>query len=480
MSSTGGKLTLDKGDKVTCEITNDRDLGELKLVKKVTGDNGDKAPADWDLSAAAAAPLNGYNFTVAGDADTFKTVFSNTEYTLSESGPGNCTASTWTCKNGLGDPVSVTDGKVKVGKSAKVTCEITNDRNTAELKLVKKVTGDNDAKGPNDWTLSADATAPLNDKNFSNLGGQGTFKSVYSAIDYTLSESGPGDYTASTWVCKTDTDVTLPVTDGKVTLGKDSKVTCEITNDRNTAELKLVKKVTGDNDAKGPNDWTLSADATAPLNDKNFSNLGGQGTFKTIYSGVMYTLSESGPGDYTASTWVCKDEQGAIVPSPGGQIGLGKYGKVTCEITNDRDTAELKLVKKVTGGDQAADAWTLSAAATAPLNDKNFSNLGGQGTFKSVYTAIEYTLGETGPGDYSPSDWVCTDEQGAPVSSTGGKLTLDKGDKVTCEITNDRDLGELKLVKKVTGDNGDKAPADWDLRRCRGRAAERVQLHRRR
>ena len=81
----------------------------------------------------------------------------------------------------------------------------------------------------------------------------------------------------------------------------------------------------------------------------------------------------------------------------------------------------------------------------------------------SVYTGIEYTLSETGPGDYSPSDWVCTDEQGASVTSTGGKVTLDKGDKVTCEITNDRDLGELKLVKKVTGDNNAKAPADWDL-----------------
>ena len=45
-----------KGSKVTCEITNTRDLAELKLLKKVTGDNGDKAPGDWDLTATAAAP----------------------------------------------------------------------------------------------------------------------------------------------------------------------------------------------------------------------------------------------------------------------------------------------------------------------------------------------------------------------------------------------------------------------------------------
>ena len=46
--------------------------------------------------------MDGYNFTVAGDADTFKTVYSNTAYTLTENGPGNYTASAWVCKNGQG------------------------------------------------------------------------------------------------------------------------------------------------------------------------------------------------------------------------------------------------------------------------------------------------------------------------------------------------------------------------------------------
>ncbi|MBK6761963.1 MAG: hypothetical protein IPG68_01170 [Micrococcales bacterium] len=271
------------------------------------------------------------------------------------------------------------------------------------MRLVKKVTGDNNANPPAEWDLSAAASAPNDGKNFTVQGDADTFQGVFAGTEYTLSEDGPGSYTASAWVCEDEQGAPVSSTGGKVTVTTGAKVTCEITNDRNTAELKLVKKVTGDNDAKGPNDWTLSADATAPLNDKNFSNLGGQGTFKSVYTAIDYTLSESGPGDYTASTWVCKDEQGAPVSFTGGKLNLDKGDKVTCEITNDRDTAELKLVKKVTGGDQAADAWTLSAAATAPLNDKNFSNLGGQGTFKSVYTAIEYTLGETGPGDYSPA-----------------------------------------------------------------------------
>ncbi|MBK6761959.1 MAG: VWA domain-containing protein [Micrococcales bacterium] len=458
---TGGKITLTKGAEVTCEITNTRNLAELKLVKKVTGDNGDKAPGAWDLTAAAAAPNNGKNFTVKGDADTFQGVFAGTEYTLSENGPFNYTPSDWVCKDAQGAPVSSTGGKVTVATGAKVTCEITNDRDTAELKLVKKVTGDNDAKGPNDWTLSADATAPLNDKNFSNLGGQGTFKSVYSAIDYTLSESGPGNYTASTWVCTDEQGAPVSSTGGKVNLDKGDKVTCEITNDRDTAELKLVKKVTGGDQAADA--WTLSAAATAPLNDKNFSNLGGQGTFKSVYTAIEYTLGETGPGDYSPSDWVCTDEQGAPVSSTGGKLTLDKGDKVTCEITNDRDLGELKLVKKVTGdnGDKAPADWDLSAAAAAPLNGYNFTVAGDADTFKTVFSNTEYTLSESGPGNYTASTWTCKNGLGDPVSVTDGKVKVGKSAKVTCEITNDRNTAELKLVKKVSG--GSATADDWTL-----------------
>ena len=71
---------------------------------------------------------------------------------------------------------------------------------------------------------------------------------------------------------------------------------------------------------------------------------------------------------------------------------------MTCEITNDRNTAELKLVKKVDGGSAKADDWTLTAKAAAPLNDKNISTPGGSGVFETVYSGIDYTLAETGPG----------------------------------------------------------------------------------
>ena len=93
------------------------------------------------------------------------------------------------------------------------------------------------------------------------------------------------------------------------------------------------------------------------------------------------------------ATWVCNDAENQTVSSTGGKVNLDKGDQVTCEITNDRDTAELKLVKKVDGGNQVPDDWTLAADAAAPLDDKDFSNLGGQGTFKSrLHRRSEYTL----------------------------------------------------------------------------------------
>ena len=80
---TNSAVTVSKNQAVTCEITNTRDTGSLKLVKKVSG--GDKTPADYDLTATATTPFDGKNFTVKGDSDTFKSVFANVDYTLSES-----------------------------------------------------------------------------------------------------------------------------------------------------------------------------------------------------------------------------------------------------------------------------------------------------------------------------------------------------------------------------------------------------------
>jgi hypothetical protein len=85
----------------------------------------------------------------------------------------------------------------------------------------------------------------------------------------------------------------------------------------------------------------------------------------------------------------------------------------------------------------------------------NISTPGGSGQFVQVYAGTQYTLAETGPGGYSPSDWVCltSDEQPVPEAvdgqlNTGDKITLKKGQRVTCTIINTRDLGSLTITKE--------------------------------
>ena len=463
VSQNGNKVTVAKGGEVTCEITNTRDLAKLAVVKKVDG--GASVPADWKLSAKAAAPNADKNIVDrAGNITTLAEIYAGTEYTLSETGPGNYTASNWKCTDAQGAPVTSTGGKVTVAKNAEVTCEITNTRDLAKLAVVKKVDGGSNV--PADWKLSAIAAAPNADKNIVDRAGNITaLAEIYAGTEYTLSETGPGNYTASNWKCTDAQGAPVTSTGGKVTVAKNAEVTCEITNTRDAAELKLVKKVTGDNNAKAPGDWDLSADAAAPNDGKNFTVKGDADTFNSVFAGTEYTLSETGPGNYTASNWKCEDADKNPVSATDGKVTIPNGMKVTCEITNDRDLAELAVVKKVDGGASVPADWKLSAKAAAPLNNKNIVDRAGNITvLEKVYAGTEYTLSETGPANYTQDgDWVCKTSTGVVVPSAGDKVSLAKGSKVTCEVTNTRDTADLKLVKKVTGDNNAKAPGDWDL-----------------
>ena len=450
---TGGKITVPAGTTdVTCEITNTRKTANIKLKKIVSG--GGSVPADWTLKADG--PTGSPSYSKPGDHNAFEPIWANAEYTLSETAPAgqaaNYSSSVWTCDKG----VDVTGGKITVpAGTTDVTCEITNTRKTANIKLKKIVSGGGSV--PADWTLKADG--PTGSPSYSKPGDHNAFEPIWANAEYTLSETGPGNYTASSWSC----DKGVTVTGGKITVpAGTTDVTCEITNRRDLAKLAVVKKVDGG--ASVPADWKLSAMAAAPNADKNIVDRAGNiTTLAEIYAGTQYTLSETGPGNYTASDWKCEDADGPVTVTDGNKVTLDKNAEVTCEITNTRDAAELKLLKKVKGdnGDKAPGDWDLTATAAAPNDGKNFTVAGDADTYNSVFAGTQYTLSETGPGNYTASDWKCEDADGTVVSADGNKVTVATGAKVTCEITNDRDLAELAVVKKVDG--GASVPADWKL-----------------
>lgn len=240
-------------------------------------------------------------------------------------------------------------------------------------------------------------------------------------------------------------------TPDRIVLGAGQTVTCTFTNVKQTGQLRLVKNVAGG--SAEPQDWLLSATAAAPYDGKNIEAVPGDNTqYAPVYADVDYDLSESqGPARYTSIGWDCVQDQvpdvgPADVMVAGSVVRVAPGAWVTCTITNARDSAELKLVKQVEGN-APANAWTLTAQAAAPENDRNFSTPGGAGTFERVYAGTQYKLGESGPTGYTAGAWRCEDSA-ARVVQTGDTITLGKGDRVTCTISNVRDTGSLQITKE--------------------------------
>ena len=451
------KITVPLGGAVTCTIINTDDSPTLKLVKDVqNNDGGTKIANDWTLSAAAAAPNDGRNFSNFGGLGTFKDVFAGAEYTLSEdpnAGTGYSTTGVWSCTGG---GTFVAPNKITVPLGGAVTCTIINTDDTPTLKLVKTVTNnDGGTAVANDWTLSAAAAAPNDGRNFNNLGGSGTFKDVFADAVYTLSENpnpGAGYSTTGVWSCDGGTFVSP----NKITVPLGGGVTCTITNTDDTPTLKLVKNVTNnDGGTKTAADWKLSAGAAAPNDGRNFDSQTASPVFHNVLGGIEYTLIEdpnAGTGYSTTGVWNC---DGGTFVSP-NKITVPLGGAVTCTITNTDDTPTLKLVKTVTndnGGLKTADDWTLSAAAAAPNAGRNFNNLGGSGTFKDVFANAVYTLSENpnpGAGYSTTGIWSC---DGGTFESPN-KITVPLGTDVTCTIINDDKPGTIVIIKNAKPASG--------------------------
>ena len=85
-------------------------------------------------------------------------------------------------------------------------------------------------------------------------------------------------------------------------------------------------------------------------------------------------------------------------------ITLAANGSADCTYTNTRDTAELTLVKKVSGGTSVVADWTLTATGPSTITGKTSDPAV---TGATVPTGT-FNLTESGPANYSPSAWVCT------------------------------------------------------------------------
>ena len=440
-------LPVTGGHAVVCTFTNTRNP-HLTLQKNVVNDNGGTATASqWTLSASASGDPN--NFSGAGPTQGHN-VTAGVAYTLAESGGSSAyTASSWSCTGG-----SQNGNAITLSSAQDVTCTITNDDNAPSLHLIKTVTNDNGGTAAaTDWTLTATGTGG----SPSNLSGSTPVNSGagFKADTYTLGESGPSGYTASSWSCTGGTQSGSTIT---VALGQSA--TCTIVNNDNAPSLHLIKTVTNDNGGTAvATAWTLHADGTgnAPSNLSGTTPVSSGASFNAD----TYTLAESGPSGYTASSWSCVvtgTQTPVSVTNAKVAIGLGQ--DVTCTIVNNDNAPSLHLHKTVTndnGGTAAATDWTLTATGSG----EGATNLSGSTPVNSdpTFKVGTYALAETGPTGYTAGSWSCDGG-----TQEGSSITVGLGQDVTCTIVNNDNGPSLHLRKTVTNDNGGTAEAtDWAL-----------------
>src|SRR5207244_3365270 len=149
--------------------------------------------------------------------------------------------------------------------------------------------------------------------------------------------------------------------------------TSPIRSDDKAPSLTLVKHVTNDNGGtRTAAEWTLSATGSAST-PTNLSGAGGASS-SSSFKADTYSLSESGPSDYTASVYSCV-KNGAPAVS-GNSITLSNGDSATCTITNDDKTATLIVKKHVindNGGVKAAGDFQLTVTGTNVAPNATFA-----------------------------------------------------------------------------------------------------------
>ena len=438
---------------MTCTFTNSAAPPQLKLVKHVTTDDGGTATAaDFTLAADASTGSDLRDFTSKTATPIFHNVFGGVAYDLSESGPAGYTAGSWSCTGGT---MNAAHTQVTVALGGSATCDITNDDQVAQLKLVKHVTTDDGGTATAaDFTLAADASTGSDLRDFTSKTATPIFHNVFGGVAYDLSESGPAGYTAGSWSC---TGGTMNAAHTQVTVALGGSATCDITNDDQVAQLKLVKHVTTDDGGTATAaDFTLAADASTGSDLRDFTSKTATPIFHNVFGGVAYDLSESGPAGYTAGSWSCT---GGTMNAAHTQVTVALGGSATCDITNDDQVAQLKLVKHVTtddGGTATAADFTLAADASTGSDLRDFTSKTATPIFHNVFGGVAYDLSESGPAGYTAGSWSCT---GGTMNAAHTQVTVALGGSATCDITNDDQVAQLKLVKHVTTDDGGTATA---------------------
>ncbi len=437
-NQSGNRITLALGDNVTCTINNDDIAPKLTLVKEV--DNGEtgvtNGPDDWDLSATAGTPPNpSRNFTVRGGAGSSHTVYSNTPYALTETGPSGYSASAWSCTDG-----TLSGSSITLSAGDDVTCTIINTAIAPRLSLIKTVINDNNGQAVyTDFTPSIGTLSSLHPVQWSNPPANPPWITVPVGTQF-VSESHLPGYTASEWGgdCKPSgpTRFGSPRLLGVVTLALGEHKTCTITNDDRSTTITLQKTVINNNGGTA-----TEADFQPQLIGPSPSN--------TVTNVVWDVPQNVAPGTYsaneiahaagyTAGQWEADCAEGGTVTVAQGEHKI-------CTITNDDEQAYIRLEKTVDNG-------TPVVGTASPSSFQPYIN----GATTVNGTPVEWSHDiPVAPGLYGVSESTLSGYTAGPWTGDCSRLawgyvtTIGLGEHKTCLITNTFVPTTLALTKNV-------------------------------
>jgi YVTN family beta-propeller protein len=281
----------------------------------------------------------------------------------------------------------------------------------SELTIVTQVNNEGGGKkNPSDFTIKVDGNNP----NPSSFPGDsdGTIVKLDQG-KYSVSESGPSDYTVSkSGSCS-----------GTINPGQTK--TCTITNTYTspvlTGTLKVVKKIVNDGGgSKGPSDFTITVNGKDPQ----------PASFPGSSAGVNVNLKK---GSYSVTEVSTSDYN---VDYSSGCLGtMNPLDKITCTITNvyqpEDQSAQLIVIKDVVNNYNKDDsatklkptAFTIKVSGNDP-SPKSFPGRSGSGITVTLDPG-SYSVTEKGPLGYSTN------------YSNGCQGKIKSGQTKVCIITNE-------------------------------------------
>ncbi len=458
-STTSGQAAtfkVDPGETVTCTWTNTKD-GAIVIKKNSVGGFG-------TFNFTSAAPVGNQSVTTAQGSDPNSTapisVAAGQSYTVTESGPPAGWAFTsLSCDDGQSSTPSTTSGQAatfKVDPGETVTCTWTNTKK-GSIELKKVWSGGAEGEQPtatlqigssNDGSEIASATVTGLDP------GTTTPQSVVPNTYYVQETGLSAGWVQTSLTCKTGTGDSVPyVPANGVAVPPNGTVVCTITNTRDTGQVTVIKKWSGGADGEQP---TVTLHISGPSSsDKLVTGLGdGQLGAETVATGT-YHVSESGlPAGWTENgTITCQNGTQPSFTYDGDGFPVAKGDSVVCTITNTRDTGQVTVIKKWSGGADGETPTVTLHISGPSSSDKLVTGLGdGQLGAETVATGT-YHVSESGlPAGWTENGTI-TCQNGTQPSFTydGDGFPVAKGDSVVCTITNTRDTGSVTVIKKWSG-----------------------------